>query len=184
MDFSVKLNQQLLELIINDKSGMAAVEKANAFYENCKALRAENFNADLQNYVKKLGELDAIKEYYGYNNNALDKKKIDGFYETLPVPDEWTLITMMQFEERAAWFVQHMDLMGEPALEPAMPLRAFNGGNKLIAISLGMIAAPFYNPNWPLEFHYAGIGQIIAHELTHSFDEQVFSERAEFSAEV
>ncbi|CAJ0571890.1 unnamed protein product, partial [Mesorhabditis spiculigera] len=132
----------------------------------------ENTWLDAETKAQLKKRLDDLKEFYGYNEHALDRNTIEGFYETLPIPEEWNLLTMMQFEESAAWFVMHMDLKSIFGLEAAMPFKAANWDNKLIVVSLGMIGAPLYNPNWPLEFQYGGLGLIIVHEMTHSFEDR------------
>ncbi|CAJ0574238.1 unnamed protein product, partial [Mesorhabditis spiculigera] len=116
--------------------------------------------------------LDNVKEHYGFSTHALDKAKIDGFYEALILPDKWGLMEMWQFEERGSWFVTRLNLMGTLGYEPAMEFNAFNSNDVKITIPLALITQPFYNPTWPLEFNYGGVGEVIGHEFTHTFDDQ------------
>ncbi|CAJ0574224.1 unnamed protein product, partial [Mesorhabditis spiculigera] len=114
---------------------------------------------------------DDIKHRYGYNTHALDRELVEKFYDWVPTPEKWNHMSMMRFEERANWFVDRMDLLGDLNYEPALDLNAFNRNNEEIIIPLAIITPPFYHPAWPLEFNYGGIGEIIGHELTHTFDD-------------
>ncbi|CAJ0563828.1 unnamed protein product, partial [Mesorhabditis spiculigera] len=89
--------------------------------------------------------LNDVQERYGYNKHALDRQKIDEFYE--------------------------MHLFGDLVTDP-MRINAVNLADRAIVIPIGIITTPFYDPTWPLEFNYGGIGQIIGHEFTHTFDDR------------
>ncbi|CAJ0567541.1 unnamed protein product, partial [Mesorhabditis spiculigera] len=285
----VTLEQQIFEILTNDKSGMAAGEKAMAFYESCQTIDLENFNSELQEYVKKFGELrligqklepglsqpsitdtllfttfprirkddelsaanclpciqpssspsvrlsmphdramffdtryaprgpldegkvrsgleeafteiealgfnvnnetrqeqlEELFEFYkklfvpmtcrsatAHNKHALDRQKIDDFYEMIPMPQEWNAVTFLQFEDRASWAASEFHLFGDLVTDP-LRINAVNLADRAIVIPIGIITTPFYDPTWPLEFNYGGIGQIIGHEFTHTFDDR------------
>ncbi|CAJ0563867.1 unnamed protein product, partial [Mesorhabditis spiculigera] len=119
-------------------------------------------------FVKK--KLDQIDVKYGYNQNAVDAEQVDALYENLQIPAKWNHLELMQFEERAEWLVFDLKLNGDLGMEEPLFINAFNRRGEQIVIPLGIITQPFFDATWPIEFNYAGIGFVMAHELTHSFD--------------
>ncbi|CAJ0567537.1 unnamed protein product, partial [Mesorhabditis spiculigera] len=115
--------------------------------------------------------LNDVEERYGYNKHALDRQKIDDFYEMIPMPQEWNAVTFLQFEDRASWAASEFHLFGDLVTDP-LRINAVNLADRAIVIPIGIITTPFYDPTWPLEFNYGGIGQIIGHEFTHTFDDR------------
>ncbi|CAJ0570509.1 unnamed protein product, partial [Mesorhabditis spiculigera] len=110
--------------------------------------------------------------YLGYNKNALDLKVADELAEFISIPDDLSPIEQAMVQTRAKWVRHNYDL-GDMVTMGALPLFDVNGqnvDNKYIVLTAGGFAKPSFDPRWPLEFNYGGLGMLIAHEFSHSYD--------------
>jgi putative endopeptidase len=71
----------------------------------------------------------------------------------------------------------HMSKLGKKVDRAEMymtapTVNAYHDPNQLIiCFPAGILQAPFYSPNQSITQNYAGIGSVIAHELSHGFDD-------------
>ena len=96
--------------------------------------------------VRSIDDGGSLTEYlFDYNKylSAQDTKLIN---ESIPVnKDNWTL-------------------------SPQTVNAYYDRANNCIVIPAGILQAPYYSPNSSFESNLGGIGSIIAHEITHAFD--------------
>ncbi|CAJ0574170.1 unnamed protein product, partial [Mesorhabditis spiculigera] len=117
---------------------------------------------------KPLVELAKLPAHIGYNYNALDSELANDLGELLAIPDDMSPIEQMMIVGRAAWIKMQFDK--EENVSKVALVNAYNADGERIGIPMGIISKPFFNRHWPLETHYAGIGYVIGHEFTHTYD--------------
>ncbi|CAJ0574270.1 unnamed protein product, partial [Mesorhabditis spiculigera] len=168
-----KLAEHLIVKYIIEQTDVPAAKKlAEQIRQKFQEVLDEN--QWLENSTRQLlkQKLSTIPIEIGYNQKALNVTDIDKYYEKLHIPDPPNLVDLLKFEDRAEWLRIEMDL-GDTVnseKEPLARAAAWNTGNRVV-IPIGLIQPPFFAQNWPLEFIYGGIGEVIGHELTHSFDD-------------
>ncbi|CAJ0571661.1 unnamed protein product, partial [Mesorhabditis spiculigera] len=114
---------------------------------------------DTRKYMK--ARLNGIRVDIGYNSNALDTRMADALAEELPTPTgPYNTVAQLMLAEKARWLA-------------AGYLESYDEISALAVIPPGIVTVPMYSslPGFPLEVNYGGLGMVLAHELTHSFDE-------------
>ncbi|ENY69379.1 Endopeptidase O [Metamycoplasma auris 15026] len=94
-----------------------------------------------------------LKEYEGYNDllmNVMDFQKIEGEYR------------YSQYGKK-----KNKDLW---SMTPAMVNAYYNPTKNIIVFPAGILQAPFYSKKQSSSTNYGGIGSVIAHEISHAFD--------------
>ncbi|CAJ0574160.1 unnamed protein product, partial [Mesorhabditis spiculigera] len=147
-------------------------QKVESVGEKVRAAFGEVFDENpwieksTRKFLKK--KLEAMPEYIGYNDNALDFEMANQMAEMLPIPDEMSPIEQVMFLSRAFWIKENLDIGDK--VDSTILVNAHNVGGRHIVIPQGILKAPFFDRDWPLETHYAGIGYVIGHEFTHTYD--------------
>lgn len=139
----------------------------------------------IQAFKKRITALDWMEE--ATRQEAL--RKLDTLTVHIGYPDEWPVNSAeikapedggSYFENMAAIERERLrqsvanqsaggDSFGLPAF---MVNAAANRQSNTLVFPAGILQPPFYDPNASLEEKLGGIGVIIAHEITHTFDDQ------------
>lgn len=115
-------------------------------------------------------------------------KKLDKIEERVGFPDKWWDYSKLQVNRdgyvqnvmHANQFLINRDLdkIGKPvdrsewAITPQTINAYYDPSMNNINIPAGILQPPFYDPAAPAAVNYGGIGFVIAHEITHGFDDQ------------
>lgn len=152
------------------------------FSPEAKADVEKMIQSFIENYKKRIKELDWMSD----ETKKKAIKKLNNMRFFVGYPDEWTghlerldidpndffgnqtqarkltrdLTAAQQFEENEP----------QMALPASMVNAYYNQFNNTMAFPAGILQAPFYDVNAAEEENLAGIGTIIAHEMTHAFD--------------
>lgn len=136
----------------------------------------------IENYKERISNLDWMSE----KTKKRAIKKLDNMQFFVGYPDTWETPFDTVDISPADYFgnqTQFRKLIREdyakkqfepnkPSLAlPASTVNAYyNQFNNSMAFPAGILQAPFYDKNHSLEENLAGIGTVIAHEITHAFD--------------
>lgn len=117
-----------------------------------------------------LKKLNAITVKIGYPDKWEDysKMQIDpslSYYENLHNANMWA------YEKQLAKWGKPVDRT-EWGMTPQTINAYYNPMNNEIVFPAGILQAPFFDPESSDAENYGGIGVVIAHELTHGFDDQ------------
>ncbi|CAJ0574216.1 unnamed protein product, partial [Mesorhabditis spiculigera] len=119
-----------------------------------------------RDWLKK--KLTRIGARIGYNDNALDLRLANELAEMLVIPDEMSPIEQVMIIGRASWMYSKMDIGDR--IDDVTMVNAYNLDGDHIAIPMALIRPPFFASDAPLEVHYGGVGFVIGHEFTHTYD--------------
>lgn len=104
----------------------------------------------------------------GYKNDAFNVRSIDDGgslmqyiidYNRLRSRENTELINSNAAVDKSSW-----------SLYPQSVNAYYDRANNCIVIPAGILQAPYYSPNAGFETNLGGIGTVIAHEITHAFD--------------
>lgn len=155
------------------------------FPPEAKAGMEELVDKLIEAFKKRISDLDWMDE--ATKKEAL--RKLDTLTVLIGYPDEWPESNAeikapedggSYFENMAAIDRERLrqslanqhgsgDAFGLPAF---MVNAAANRQSNTLVFPAGILQPPFYNPDASLEENLGGIGAIIAHEISHSFDDQ------------
>ncbi len=97
-------------------------------------------------HVRSIDDGGSLMEYMFDYNRLINKQDTVLINEKIPVnKDSWTM-------------------------SPQSVNAYYDRANNCIVIPAGILQAPYYSPNASFESNLGGIGSIIAHEITHAFD--------------
>jgi putative endopeptidase len=115
-------------------------------------------------------------------------KKLAAFNVKIGYPDKWRDYSMLKVDRgpyvlnamRANMFEVDRELkkVGKPVdrsewgMTPPTVNAYYNPNMNEIVFPAGILQPPFFNPNADDAINYGGIGAVIAHEITHGFDDQ------------
>ncbi|XP_045161647.2 neprilysin-like [Mercenaria mercenaria] len=119
---------------------------------------------------------NAIKEWIGYPDKILIVEKLNKLYENATIKKHEYFQNILsnlkkhmsgQFRKLRQKYDKN-DWTDAPSQVNALYNRVLNN----IQFPAGILQSPFYNKDQPNSMNYGGIGTIIAHEITHGFDDQ------------
>lgn len=155
------------------------------FPPEAKAGMEELVDKLIQAYKKRITALDWMEE--ATKQDAL--RKLDTLTVHIGYSDEWPVNSAKikapedggsYFENMAAIERERLrqSVANQSAGDDSFDLPAFmvnaaaNRQSNTLVFPAGILQPPFYDPNASLEENLGGIGAIIAHEITHMFDDQ------------
>ncbi len=157
---------------------------------------AENFppesKARMIELVKNVQEAmaDSIKsrDWMDEKTKAEALKKLAAFTVKIGYPDKWRDYSALKIDRgpyvlnaaRAAMFESERQLkkIGKPVdrnewgMSPPTVNAYYNPNLNEIVFPAGILQPPFFNANADDAINYGGIGAVIAHEISHGFDDQ------------
>lgn len=145
--------------------------------DSFRELIKENTWLDVQTKAKALEKLNKMIKNVAYPDWILDDRKLDHFFaitnETAQTGKYFDSIVALRQLNQAATFrdlPNPVDPTTSWAMEPAIVNAAFIPTQNSITVPLGILVPPFFQPRLPDDLNFGGIGVVIGHEMTHSFD--------------
>ncbi|MBA3883216.1 MAG: M13 family metallopeptidase [Chthoniobacterales bacterium] len=157
---------------------------------------ADNFppesKARMTELVKNIQEAmsDSIKSRDWMDDQTKQEalKKLASFTVKIGYPDKWRDYSTLKIDRgpfvlnaaRAAMFEtdRQLEKIGEPVdrsewgMTPPTVNAYYNPNLNEIVFPAGILQPPFFNANADDAINYGGIGAVIAHEISHGFDDQ------------
>lgn len=168
---------------LTNEVGQLYVEKY--FVPEAKANVEKMVEQLIESYKKRISELEWMSEDSKKEaNNKLDVLKVYIGY-----PDEWPQSKLeISAPEKGGSYFENMSAIGRESLRQNVEKQrggqdsfgltvymvnaAANRQANSLVFPAGILQAPFYNPKASFEENLGGIGVIIAHEISHFFDDQ------------
>ena len=158
---------------------------AKYFPESDKA-RVETMVANIQKAFSK--HIEAL-DWMGKETKAKAQEKLAAFTVKIGYPNKWKDYTTLQVDpaksywanvvEANRWYtMDEMSEVGKPVdrekwlMSPQTVNAYYMPTTNEICFPAAILQPPFYNPNADDAVNYGAIGVVIAHEMTHGFDDQ------------
>ena len=158
---------------------------AKYFPESDKA-RVEEMVANIQKAFSK--HIEAL-DWMGEETKAKAQEKLAAFTVKIGYPNKWKDYTTLKVDpaksywanvvEANRWYtLDEMAEVGKPVdrekwlMSPQTVNAYYMPTTNEICFPAAILQPPFYNPNADDAVNYGAIGVVIAHEMTHGFDDQ------------
>ena len=158
---------------------------AKYFPESDKA-RVETMVANIQKAFSK--HIEAL-DWMGEATKAKAQEKLAAFTVKIGYPNKWKDYTTLKVDpaksywanvvEANRWYtMDEMSEVGKPVdrekwlMSPQTVNAYYMPTTNEICFPAAILQPPFYNPNADDAVNYGAIGVVIAHEMTHGFDDQ------------
>lgn len=116
----------------------------------------------------KLASMDVL---VGYTDDLQHREVIDQVYADINMTSNWFENLCILERSRARIRLRSVDKALIPLLMPTRTVNAYYADFLNLAfITIGMAQWPFYHLDFPDVLKYAGVGNIIGHEMAHGFD--------------
>ncbi|XP_064612282.1 neprilysin-like [Liolophura sinensis] len=118
-------------------------------------------------------KLDAIRELIGYPPDIMNDTLLDQQFEDLIITDHF-FDNIVAAVKRRHWSI--LQSLRQPAVRDrwdhgATTVNAFyKSENNIIVIPAGILRKPIFSLEYPKSVIYSSLGFIVAHEMTHGFD--------------
>lgn len=142
----------------------------------------------VENVRKAMGERMAANTWMSDSTKIKGKEKLDAIIVKVGYPDQWRDYSALEIKEDSYWNNikrysrfenQYMiSKLGKPVdrsewhMSPQTVNAYYNPTTNEICFPAGILQPPFFYPNGDDAINYGGIGVVIAHELTHGFDDK------------
>lgn len=116
----------------------------------------------------KLASMDVL---VGYSDELQHREIIDAAYRGINMTNDWFENLALLERNRAKSRLRSVDKALIPLLMPTRSVNAYYADflNQAF-ITIGMAQWPLYHVDFPAVLKYAGIGNIVGHEMAHGFD--------------
>ncbi|XP_017154220.2 endothelin-converting enzyme 2 [Drosophila miranda] len=116
----------------------------------------------------KLASMDIL---VGYTDDLQHREVLDQVYSEINMTGNWWENLCTIEGSRASIRLRSVDKALIPLLMPTRTVNAYYADFLNLAfITIGMAQWPFYHRDFPDVLKYAGVGNIIGHEMAHGFD--------------
>lgn len=129
---------------------------------------------DYSKMVSKLMISD-LRYGIGYHNSSLDEEKVNTIFDKINVTDNY-LYNILQAKKYLFWdflfdgIVNQFSFRRNDHFDPLVSnVYQYPSGEKII-MPTGVMFPPYYSHGGPNYLNFGGIGTIIAHEISHKFD--------------
>ncbi len=174
----------VVSALFSDEIGRLYVEKT--FSKQEKADVEAMVKRIIEEYKLKIQDLEWMSE--ATKKNAI--KKLDAMVIKIGYPDEWTDYSALKVKSAkeggslaenlmsiSEWsYKKSLETMNDPVnrkefiISPQTVNACYNPTANDITFPAAILEAPFYDINQSEEANLGGIGMVIAHEISHSFD--------------
>ena len=142
----------------------------------------------IANVIKAFQNRIKVLDWMSEETKAKAIEKLDKFTVKIAYPDEWEDYSKMMVKEgngfaenmlaASKWALEkNISEIGEPVdkkewgMSPQTVNAYFNPTNNEIVFPAAILQPPFYNYTADEAVNYGGIGAVIGHEISHSFDD-------------
>ena len=169
--------------VLSEAVGQMYVAK---YFPEEEKVRVETMVSNIQKAFSK--HIEAL-DWMGEATKAKAQEKLAAFTVKIGYPDKWKDYTTLVVDpaksywanvvEANRWYTAHaMSEVGKPVdrakwlMPPQMVNAYYMPTTNEICFPAAILQPPFYNPNADDAVNYGAIGVVIAHEMTHGFDDQ------------
>ena len=169
--------------ILSEAVGQMYVAK---YFPESEKARVEEMVANIQKAFSK--HIEAL-DWMGQNTKAKAQEKLAAFTVKIGYPNKWKDYTTLVVDpaksywenvlEANRWYTaDSMSEVGKAVdrekwmMPPQMVNAYYMPTTNEICFPAAILQPPFYNPNADDAVNYGAIGVVIAHEMTHGFDDQ------------
>ena len=169
--------------ILSDAVGQIYVAK---YFPESEKARVETMVANIQKAFSK--HIEAL-DWMSADTKAKAQEKLSAFTVKIGYPNKWKDYSTLTVDpaksywenvvEANRWYTaDSMSEVGKPVdrekwmMPPQMVNAYYMPTTNEICFPAAILQPPFYNPNADDAVNYGAIGVVIAHEMTHGFDDQ------------
>ncbi len=169
--------------ILSEAVGQMYVAK---YFPESEKARVETMVANIQKAFSK--HIDAL-DWMSADTKAKAQEKLAAFTVKIGYPNKWKDYSSLMVDpaktywanvvEANRWYTaDSMSEVGKPVdrekwmMPPQMVNAYYMPTTNEICFPAAILQPPFYNPNADDAVNYGAIGVVIAHEMTHGFDDQ------------
>ena len=169
--------------VLSEAVGQMYVAK---YFPEEEKVRVETMVSNIQKAFSK--HIEAL-DWMGEETKAKAQEKLAAFTVKIGYPDKWKDYTTLVVDpaksywanvvEANRWYTADaMAEVGKPVdrakwlMPPQMVNAYYMPTTNEICFPAAILQPPFYNPNADDAVNYGAIGVVIAHEMTHGFDDQ------------
>lgn len=169
--------------VLSEAVGQMYVAK---YFPEEEKVRVETMVSNIQKAFSK--HIEAL-DWMGETTKAKAQEKLAAFTVKIGYPDKWKDYTTLVVDpaksywanvvEANRWYTADaMAEVGKPVdrakwlMPPQMVNAYYMPTTNEICFPAAILQPPFYNPNADDAVNYGAIGVVIAHEMTHGFDDQ------------
>lgn len=169
--------------ILSEAVGQMYVAK---YFPESEKARVEEMVANIQKAFSK--HIDAL-DWMGQDTKAKAQEKLAAFTVKIGYPNKWKDYSTLTVDpsksywanvvEANRWYTaDEMSQVGKPVdrekwlMSPQTVNAYYMPTTNEICFPAAILQPPFYNPNADDAVNYGAIGVVIAHEMTHGFDDQ------------
>ena len=169
--------------ILSEAVGQMYVAK---YFPESEKARVETMVANIQKAFSK--HIDAL-DWMGEETKAKAQEKLAAFTVKIGYPNKWKDYSTLNVDpsksywanvvEANRWYsADSMSEVGKPVdrekwlMSPQTVNAYYMPTTNEICFPAAILQPPFYNPNADDAVNYGAIGVVIAHEMTHGFDDQ------------
>ena len=169
--------------ILSDAVGQIYVAK---YFPESEKARVETMVSNIQKAFSK--HIEAL-DWMGAETKAKAQEKLSAFTVKIGYPNKWKDYSTLTVDpaksywenvvEANRWYnADSMSEVGKPVdrekwmMPPQMVNAYYMPTTNEICFPAAILQPPFYNPNADDAVNYGAIGVVIAHEMTHGFDDQ------------
>ena len=169
--------------ILSEAVGQMYVAK---YFPESEKARVEEMVANIQKAFSK--HIEAL-DWMGDETKVKAQEKLSSFTVKIGYPNKWKDYTTLKVDpsksywanvvEANRWYtMDEMSEVGKPVdrekwlMSPQTVNAYYMPTTNEICFPAAILQPPFYNPNADDAVNYGAIGVVIAHEMTHGFDDQ------------
>ena len=169
--------------ILSEAVGQMYVAK---YFPESEKARVEEMVANIQKAFSK--HIEAL-DWMGEDTKAKAQEKLAAFTVKIGYPNKWKDYSTLTVDpsksywanvvEATRWYTaDEMSQVGKPVdrekwlMSPQTVNAYYMPTTNEICFPAAILQPPFYNPNADDAVNYGAIGVVIAHEMTHGFDDQ------------
>lgn len=173
--------------VVNGSLGMAVgkIYCDKYFHEDAKKRMERLVDNLLKAYSERINNLDWMSE----ETKAKAQEKISTFYVKVGYPNKWINYSSLEINKKETYWAMvkktsrfqtnyMLDKLNYPVdkdewyMTPQTVNAYYNPTTNEICFPAGILQYPFFDMEADDAFNYGAIGVVIAHEITHGFDDQ------------
>eukprot|EP00794_Sanderia_malayensis_P006516 gene6516-7260_t len=130
---------------------------------------------DTETRLKAIEKVSLLIDMIGFPDWLVDPRALENYYKNLSVtanPFKNYLNARLFYHQKTMNRRSTKPDRTEWHVTPTAVNAFYNSPRNYIAFPSGILQSPFFNPEYPASMNYGSLGTILAHELTHGFDDK------------